>query len=206
MECKRIFVMAVAAVTLGQAAATTGSAATLPLIGNQTEVEVTAPLGALGLAGAPAGTASVDVTGANPVFVFPVTGGTLDTVTGEALVEHEGSGVTLSAIAAPEINVTVGNFLIDTAGGAVSGDVFGGPVGLPFFMFGDMTDNGVELLITSVLAGALTDVFGADDLTGAQFGLARPDIAPIPLPAGAWLMLAGAAALGLVGVRRRKAA
>jgi hypothetical protein len=197
-----------AVVTVGLAswAAAPAEAATLPLVGNQTEVEVTAPLAALGLGGAPFGTATVDVSGANPIFTFPVTGGTLDTASGDARVEHQGSGVTLSALADPTVSATVGNFFIDTIALQVSGDVLGGASGVPFFDLGAATTSGVELFITAELAGALTGVFGADNLTGAQFGFARPDLAPIPLPAGVWLMIAGLAAFGAVRARGRRAA
>ncbi len=206
MRIRRYVMVAAIAVGLAQGASTPAEAATLPLVGNQTEVEVTAPLGALGLGGAPFGTATVDVSGMNPVFTFPVTGGSLNTATGAALVEHQGSGVTLSALADPAVSTTVGNFFIDTIAGRVSGDVIGGASGVPFFNLGAATPSGVELFITTELAGALTGVFGAPDLTGAQFGLARPDLAPIPLPAGVWLMLAGLAAFGAVRARGRASA
>jgi hypothetical protein len=203
MDIRHYVVAAAVAIGLMPGASAPAQAATLPLVGNKTEVEVTAPLGALGLGGAPFGTATVDVSGANPVFAFPVTGGTLDTATGDALVEHQGSGVTQSALADPAIGATVGNFFIDTIAGLVSGDVIGGASGVPFFDLGAATPSGVELFITSELAGALTGVFGADNLTGEQFGFARPDLAPIPLPAGVWLMLAGLAAIGAARTRRR---
>lgn len=189
-----------AAVALAALSATSASAATVGILGGQTDVTVTADLAGFGLSGAPAGTATVSVVGGLPVFSFPITGGTAFS-DGNALVEHDGSGVTL---AAGSVAVTVGNFLIDTASMIVSGDIFGGPTGVTFFEFGDETAlPGVELEISAVLAGALTSTFGAPDLTGATFGYAvpSPELAPVPLPASLPLLAAGV--LGLVALRRR---
>lgn len=186
--------------------ASAAQAATLALGGNQTTVEVTADLAGLGLSGAPFGTATVDATGANPVFAFAITGGTLDTVTGNALIAHEGSGVTLAALADPAVSATVGNFLIDTAGATVFGDVIGGAADIALFTFGTVDDAGVELLIAGDLAGALTAVFGAADLTGARFGIAVPDVAPVPLPGALPLLASALIAAGLVRGRTRRAA
>lgn len=193
---------ALAALTLLMVASLPAKAVTLPLIGVATEVEVTADLAGLGLTPAPFGSASA--TGA--IFTFPVTGGTLDTITGNALVEHNGSGVALTAGA---ISAFVGNFLIDTSVATVFGDgaVLGGAgfLGAPLFTFGEGTAlPGIELLITDTLAGVLSGVFGAPDLTGATFGYARPDLAAVPLPAAGWLLLTGLGALGARSLRRRR--
>lgn len=193
-----------AAVSLAALLGTSAGAATVGIVGGQTDVTVTADLAALGLSGAPAGTASVAVVGGLTVFSFPITGGAAF-MDGNALVEHDGSGVTLSA---GSVAVTISNFLIDTAAMIVSGDIFGGPTDVTFFDFGAETAlSGVELEISSDLAGALTASFGAPDLTGATFGYAVPSpvtgVAPVPLPAG--LPLLAAAMLGLVALRRRAA-
>lgn len=184
---------------MGSAQAST--VALLPV--GETSVEVTADLAALGLSGAPTGTASVDVSGVNPVFSFAITGGTLD-MGGNFLIEHEGSGVALSALADPMISATVGNFLIDTGAGTVAGNVNGGSAAPVLFEFGTVSDAGIPLLISGDLAGALSAVFGAPDLTGAQFGLANTAPAAVPLPAALPLLLAGIAGLALL--RRRRAA
>lgn len=164
-----------------------------------TTVEVTADLAGLGLGGAPVGSATAN----GAVFSFPITGGSI--TDGNALIEHDGSGVTLFTLAEDNnASVSVGNFLIDTMMGTVSGDVFGLATGVTFFTFGTPDPlRGIPLLISSDLAIALTSIFGAGDLTGAEFGLANTSPTPVPLPAGLPLLLAG---LGGLAVLRRKRA
>ena len=164
-----------------------------------TTVEVTANLGSLGLGGAPVGSATAD----GAVFSFPITGGSIDSGSGDALIEHDGSGVKLFALADASINVSVGNFLIDTMMQTVSGDVFGGSSGVTFFNFGTPGASGIPLLISSDLASALTSIFGAPDLTGAEFGLANTNPTVVPLPAGLPLLLAALG--GLAALRRTEA-
>lgn len=179
---------------------------TVAIVGGVTNVEVTAPLGALGLTGSTFGTATVDGSGANPVFSFGITGGEAG---GPTLIEHDGSGVTLTAAADPTIRATVADFLIDVDNAQVLGNVEGGPQGVQLFTFGGTNSVGaVELLISGTLAGALTSVFGASDLTGAQFGFATPlpEVAPVPLPAGVLLLGAGIGGLALVRRREQKKA
>ena len=165
-----------------------------------TTVEVTAPLGTFGIGGAPIGTATA--TGA--VFSFPITGGSIDTTTGNALIEHDGSGVNLFALANPSINVSVGNFLIDTMMGTVSGDAFGIATGVTFFTFGTPREAGIPLLISPVLGGVIASFFNVPNLAGAEFGLANTSPTPVPLPAGLPLLLAGLGGLALI--RRKRAA
>jgi hypothetical protein len=165
-----------------------------------TTVKVTANLGALGLGGAPVGTA----TFADGVFSFPITGGTFDTATTDALIEHEGSGVRLFTTSGDLKEVSVGNFLIDTMKGTVSGDILGGASGVTFFTLGGPVDGSIPLLISPALAGALTSIFGAGNLSGEEFGLANTNPAVVPLPAGLPLLLAGVGGLALL--RRKRAA
>jgi hypothetical protein len=203
-------IAAVCAAAFLSLAALPSAAATVALAGKETKVEVTANLGGLGLSGAPFGTATADVSGEFPVFAFPITNGTIDTVTGNALFAHDGSGVTLSA---GSISATVGNFLIQTETGTVFGDLIDAVTGdsaasgLALFSFGTSTArSGIELLISSTLAGALTSVFGAPDLTGAQFGFATPDLVPVPVPAAGVLLLGGLGLLGGLRARSKRAA
>jgi hypothetical protein len=185
-------------------------AATVPITGNETRVEVTADLGALGLSATTFGTATADASGLYPVFTFPITGGSLDTDLGTALILHQGSGVTLSA---GGTTATIGNFTIDTAASLVFADLIDETdgdlllFGVPVFDFGtDTSRPGVELRINSVLAGLLSSTFGAIDLTGAQFGFATPDIAAVPLPAGGLLLIGGLGVLAGLRTRRKLAA
>lgn len=177
-----------------------GAAHAAPIVGGETTVEVTADLTGLGLAGAPFGSATAD----GAVFTFPITGGEADDA--GAVIEHEGSGVTLSALADASIAATVGNFVVDTTAAGITGDIIGGAEDVPFFDFGTVDDDGIDLTITTELAGALTAVFGAPDLAGAVFGVANTapvveDVAPIPLPAALPLL---AAALGGLALFRRR--
>ncbi len=185
-------------------AMTTGAAHAVGVTGGSTAVTVTADLGGLGLTPGLEGSATAEVNDGLLTVFFPITGGSTGPA-GNALIEHDGSGVSLTA---GETTASVGNFVIKTSAGTVFGDLFGVTTGspLPFFTFGEDTDlPGVELEFTSTLAGALTDVFGAPDLTGETFGYAvpSPTLAPVPLPAGGLLLIGGLGMLGLV--RRRNA-
>lgn len=193
---------ALASLALLTVVGTQAQAASLPIIGNFTEVEVTAALSGFGLTAAPFGSASA----IGAIFTFPVTGGSVDSLTGNALVEHDGSGVALTAGA---FSAFVGNFLIDTGAATVFGDgaVLGGTgfSSAPLFTFGTGDAlPGIELLISPALAGALSAVFGAPDLTGATFGYARPDLAVVPVPAAGVLLLSALGALGALGAMRRR--
>lgn len=186
------FLMAAAA-----SLAIAGGASAATISSGKTQVTVTADLGGLGLTGAPFGTATAD----GATFTFPITGGTVDAT---AVIEHDGSGVTLTAAADADTSVTVGNFVIDTSVNTIFGDVIGGPAGLDLFNLG-AADGGIGVNISATLAGALTSIFGAPDLTGAQFGVATtaPETAPVPVPASALLLLTG---LGAAGAMRRRSA
>ncbi len=189
-------------------AASGGMASALSITGGQTAVTVTADLASLGLGAGLVGSASLS----DGQVVFPITGGSTDGT--DAMIEHEGSGVNLFALADSSVNVSAGNLLIDTAAATVFGDASIGSDDLgspdisdaPFFSFGPgSTLPGVQLLITPELAGALQTVFaGAPDLTNAEFGYAvpSPEVAPapspVPLPAGVFLLLGALGSLGLV--------
>jgi hypothetical protein len=191
------------------AALSPAQAAPVALVGNETTVTVTVPLGTLGLSGAAFGMASGSLDGGLPAFSFPITGGTIDSATGGALIEHNGSGVTLTD---GGTSATVGNFLIDTLAATVFGDLIDAATGtsiasgLDLFGFGPETARpGVQLLISSTLAGALSATFGAPDQTGVEFGYAVPDIAAVPVPAAGLLLLGGLGMMGALRAGRRTA-
>lgn len=193
---KALLAVAALAVSAGAASAATVSIADA----NETTVRVTAPLDVLGLEGAPFGTATVDFLGSNPVFSFPITGGTVDTDTGAAVIEHEGSGVTLTA---GTTSATVGNFVIDTAAGSIFGDLIGAATGLELFTLGAPNSSGlIPIFISDTLGGAIDSFFGVSDLAGAQFGLASTDPSVVPVPASGLLLIAG---LGGIAAMRRRA-
>ncbi|MGF1544046.1 MAG: VPLPA-CTERM sorting domain-containing protein [Parvularculaceae bacterium] len=203
--------------------ATTASAEPVMLAGGDTRVvidistdgENSFTLEDLGLQAGLTGTATL-VDGA---INFPITGGELDGIAGQIL--HEGSGVTLTGLDTEDgtgPTLFASNFIIDTINETLFGDVMvdGEVIGedLDLFTFDaasvtaealtDLDDPTLALFITETLAGALIDVFGADDFAGARFGFAATAPQVVPLPGALGLFLAGAGALGFI--RRRRAA
>lgn len=185
------------------------------VVGGQTRVEVTADLAALGLTPGIIGGASI-VSGAPLTVGFPITGGSLDASLG-GFILHEGSGVSLTA---GGNSLILGNFIIDTVSQRVLGDaslngtLLANDLALFDFNLGSVTpaqltdlDNPLlGLFFTAGAANALTTVFGAPDLTGAQFGLAATSpvlAAAVPEPASWALLIVG---FGLVGVTARRRA
>jgi hypothetical protein len=141
---------------------------------------------------------------AGATFSFPITGGDTDPlrITHSGGVRLEGGGSF----------VEVSNFVIDGSSGFVSGMVMGSAFAVSMtadlFML-DAVDAGppvtANLKITQGLNDALGATFanGADlGLTDVVFGTASTAPQPVPLPAGAPLLLAGLAGLALL--RRRK--
>jgi len=182
----------------------TGAAHAVAVTGGTTAVTVTADLAGLKLTPGLEGTATAEVNDGLLTVFFPITGGSTGPA-GNASIEHDGSGVSLTA--EDGTTASVGNFVIKTSASTVFGDLFGVTTGspLPFFTFGEDTElDGTELEFSSTLAGALTDVFGAPNLTGETFGYAvvSPTLAPVPLPAGALLLIGGLGMLGMVRRRR----
>lgn len=172
------------------------------IIGGGTEVTLTAAdaLTSLGLSFAPFGTASLVTAGPPPRVNFLITGGSRDNDTGDLLIEHAGSGLTFSG---GGNTLRIGDFLIDTDAGSVSGSAFANGTALgtvPLFTIG----SGLRLLLTPQAAGAFTSVFGAPDLGGTQIGtvITVPVFQPIPEPQAWALMIAGFALAGATARRR----
>ncbi len=134
----------------------TGEAHAVAVTGGTTAVTVTADLAGLGLTPGLEGSATAEVNDGLLTVFFPITGGSTGPA-GNALIEHEGSGVSLTA--EDGTTASVGNFVIKTSASTVFGDLFGVTTGspLPFFTFGEETAlPGVELEFSSTLAGALS--------------------------------------------------
>ena len=200
--------LAAAVLAVAPVAATAGPVDIAPVGETTVEVEV-ALLEALGLGGAPTGTATAErlpdaTTPTSVLFSFDITGGQIFD-SGNAIIEHDGSGVRLFAAADTSIGAEVGNFVIDTELATVFGNVNGGTDSVDLFNFGTPDAAGIPLLISENLADALGSVFGADPeaLAGAQFAVANTAPSPVPLPAGLPLLAAGLAAFAFV---RRRAA
>jgi len=202
----------IAAATAALAFATPSIAATV--IGGSTVVNPTANLSGLGLTLGLTGTATLGGSGVN----FPITGGTLDPMTLAGQILHEGSGVRFSLGAT---NLDVGNFIIDTVNSQILGDVaLNGALlasdaqiftfslaGLTPAQITDLANPSIALLISPTAAGALTQVFDAPNLTGAQFGLAAtaPQLATngaVPEPSTWAMLILGFGTIGAV-LRRR---
>lgn len=150
-------------------------------------------------------------TASGATFSFPITGG----VTNPLVITHSG-GLRLEGGAA---FLEATNFVIDAAAGTVfgsaTGSALGGdPVSADLFSLSNVLVSGntitADLLITSTLNSVLGLTFAGPDtdlgLTGLTFGTASTSPAAVPLPAAAWLLLAGFGALGAIRARRRVSA
>lgn len=156
----------------------------------------------LGLSISPFGLAMLATDGIDPpVASFIITGGTLDEEDGSLLIAHDGSGLRFTAGSA---TLEIGDFLIDTEEGLVTGSAFanGGALGtVPLFTL----NSDLELFLTETAAGAFVQVFDAPDLSGVLIGTAAPSFqTAIPEPQSWALMIGGFALLGGT-LRRRRA-
>lgn len=181
------------------------SAATIMLGGGTTTVEfvpaVVQTLTDAGLTLSPIGTASLSGTTA----MFPITGGMIDTDTEMAEIYHDGSGLRFDD---GMMMLDLMNFVINASitpgseSGVLTGDVMGAVdlSNVPLFDIGP----GLQLTMRSEAAGALSNVFGLPDLSGATIGTAAASPEPVPEPSTFGLLAAGA--LGFAAFRRVKAA
>lgn len=196
---KGLIATAVAVACLAAGAPATAATA---IIGGDTVVEVTFDLAAAGLAPTLLGNATATPTG---FLNFPVTGGDL----GAGRIEHENSGVRLSAGMA---SIDLENFIIDISNptaGQILADVTASngttATDAAIFSFDltasanpfDLSNPAIDLFFTALAASVLDGLFappGASlGLAGVKFGEAAT--APeVPLPAAAWMFLAGAGA------------
>ncbi len=208
---KQSILAAAAALSFGLASAP-AFAQSLPIVGGVTSVSlVAAPtLTAAGLTVGGLGTAQISPGSAGiPLAFFPVTGGSLDTATFAGSIQHSGSGLFLSNSSA---TVNLRDFVIDTVGGTLTGQVSVGSTVLgavPLFTLGSsgVATAPFSLSLTAAAAGALSQVFGIPNLTGAVIGNANtiPITSAVPEPATVLSLLVGLGLIGLSVTRRRAA-
>lgn len=191
-----------ASLCVAAAVAASPASAAPVIVGGDTVVEITFDLAGAGLTPTLLG----DTTATSSGFLnFPVTGGDL----GSGRIEHENSGVRLSAGPA---SIDLTNFIIDISNpsaGQILADVSASDgttaTDAPIFSFDlttvlnpfDLANPSLELFFTALAASVLDGVFAAPGttlgLSGVKFGEAAT--APeAPLPAAAWMFLAGAGA------------
>ena len=156
----------------------------VPIVGGDTTVELTAAevLASLGIEVGLLGTASIEVDDSTgiPTVTFPITGGDTESGTdGGALIEHDGSGLSLSVTDDDDMTTTINleNFLIDTGALALSGLVTIGDAVLEDVPLFDISET-LALSLTDVAADTIESTFGFDDevqLNGAVLGQAATD-------------------------------
>ncbi|WP_395344519.1 hypothetical protein PN836_007060 [Ningiella sp. W23] len=188
------------------------------LVGGQTNVEVTAPLSALGIT---PGLLGGELVSTDPLTLgFGVTGGELDFTTLGGTIEHVGASISLTgdlgtADESDDVTVILSDFLIDTNNAILSGDVNGGGMvdlfslnfaGLDAAAITDLNNPQIALTFLDGASGLLETVFQLDSgiLSGAQFGLAATSPIPAEVSAPASIGLLGASLLGFGMYRRLK--
>ena len=164
-------------------------ATNLDIIGGITDVKLTSVdlLNSLGIDLMLVGSATIS----GSTVTFPITGGTVDTETGFALIEHDGSGVGFTD---GDTEVILTDFLIDTENSLLSGvaAVDGSVLGIvPIF---DISPS-LRLTLTPTAAGALSDAFKLTIPAGTEIGVADVKPKVVPVPGAVWLMLSGMFAL-----------
>jgi len=156
---------------------------TQPLIGGETSVTLTAApaLQSLNVNLSPLGSGMIDLSSADPVAQFPITGGTLGPNSGEAVILHQASGLRLSGSGT---SVKLSDFLIDTQNHVVDANVSANDSFVGNLAVFDLGQDGT-LSLTSGAAGLLDNAFGTGALSaGLSIGFAAPS--PIALPNCTW--------------------
>jgi hypothetical protein len=180
-----------------------------PITGVETTVSLTSinDLIGLGLLPGTLGSATIIPDTNPPDIVFPITGGTLDDATGFALIEHDGSGFSLTKETNSSTFLNLENFLIDTELSQLFGDAStGGPsANIPIF---DITPT-LSLNLTETAAGAIEQIFGLVDvnLNGFPIGVASLNLKtgdPVPEPSTMALFAIGIVGLAGISIRRKK--
>lgn len=202
----------------GAALLSCSSVLATPIMGGQTNVEVTAPLADLGITPELLGG---DLVSADPLTLgFEITGGDLDFMTLAGTIEHMGASISLTGDMGTDddgddVTIVLSDFMIDTTSAILSGDVNGGGMvdlfnldftGLDAAAITDLDNPQIALTFVTAASELLEDSFGfaRGTLAGAQFGLAAtaPMAAAVSEPSVLGVMAAGL--VGLVMVRRRR--
>lgn len=163
-------------------------AATVDILGGSTDLLISN----LGLTASVTGDGSARDSRLGTVISLGITGGTLDDETGAAVIQHGGSGITLSN---GTTSVSVSNLVVDTAAGQVLADIEGGESGAVILQIGNVWEDGELPLL---VADALAAVFPETEGRKLALGRATPEV---PLPASGLLLLGG---LGGLAIYRRK--
>jgi PEP-CTERM motif len=190
-----------------------GQAHAIPVVGGVTTVTlVSAPtLTGAGVTVGLLGTATAVAGPGVPVVQFPITGGDLS-ASFAGTIEHVGSGLSLTTSTG---SISLTNFLIDTVSLTLSGAVAFGTTTLSNVPLFSLTNNGnaaspFNLTLSATAAGALVNVLGVPNLTGALIATAATApitaVAAIPEPSTYALMLGGLGLAGWVARRRKTAA
>jgi hypothetical protein len=151
---------------------------TQPILGGDTAVTLTsaATLASLGVTVTTLGAATLDASGAAPVAVFPITGGT-DGPGGADVILHQGSGLKLADASG---SIAVQNFRIDTQNAVVDADVTVNGIAQGNVGLFDLGSDGT-LTLTAAAAGLVGNTLGTGAITDqTPIGSAAP--APVTDP------------------------
>ncbi len=167
------------------------------VVGKDTTVTLTSfdTLTGQGIRVSPLGSATVNAAPPPPQITFPITGGTFDTTTSNAVIKHDGSGFRLDKSTS---TIKLQDFVINTNINQVTGDVaygFTNVQDVPIFTIA----NTSELRFTKQAADAVYASLGVPDLTGFTVGTAKIDLR---VPEPSILLLLGIGLFGLAAYRR----
>ncbi len=196
-----------------------GTALATPIMSGQTNVQVTAPLAALGIT--PSLLEGSLVSGDPLTLGFDITGGDLDFNTLAGTIEHMGASISLTGDMgndddSDDVTVVLSDFLINTSTAILSADVNGGGMvdlfsldvtGLDAAAITDLSNPQISLIFLDDASDLLEDTFDLQGgtLLGAQFGLAAT--APMPaqtaVPEPALLSALAGSFFGMAMYRRR---
>lgn len=189
----------------------TAKATILPITGNETTVSLTSYdfLTDAGFMLAPLGDATLNAEVTPPEITFPITGGTVDTETNVALIEHDNSGFSMEK---DDNTALFENFLINTGDGLLTSQATVDSTVVNDFPLFDVDSETLALTLTPEAATVIDDTFGVGGLSGAEIGVASVDLTtgePVappggPVPEPTTLLLLGSGIVALAGYGRKK--